>query len=484
MTEPKTRAERTDYTETSSYADVLEFLEVLKTTSKRPLKVETLAVSTEGRSIPLAVLGTPGPGKLTVYIQANIHAGEVEGKEAALMLLRDLPTKLLDRLFLVVAPIYNADGNEKWGDGRKNRAHQDGPARVGVRTNGQGLDLNRDCIKAESPEMRGVLKNVYARYDPDVVFDLHTTNGTRHGWSLTYAPPTHPSTPEGVLRYCRDLLLPEVRKTLKKQRGWELFDYGNTERRTTDPASEQIWATFGEEGRYVTNYAGLRGSLAILSEAVSFLPFKFRVESTYVFVFAILEVLARDSQKIQRLRESYKLPEELGIRFSMSSRGIEAIPLEKPRPESEIDHTKAPTVLETVKIPVFDRWTPTRTARVPRFYGIPGNLFPVVALLRRHGIVLQPVRSAWQGKAEVFQVQDRAQGLVFQGHRLNQLKGTWASSDATLPPGSFLAPTNQPLGRLLFHLLEPECLDGVAAWNFLDDALKVGQPYPILKLLP
>ncbi len=477
MTEPKTRAERTDYAETSSHADVLEFLSALKNSS-RPLNLESLAISAEGRDVPLALLGSPGPGKLTVYVQANIHAGEVEGKEAALMLLRDLPAKLLEKLFLVIAPIYNADGNEKLGDGLKNRSHQDGPARVGVRANGQGLDLNRDCIKAESPEMRGVLKNVYARHNPDVVFDLHTTNGTRHGWSLTYAPPTHPSTPPDVLSYCRDSLLPEARKTLRKRHGWELFDYGNAERRE----EKQVWATFGEEGRYVTNYAGLRGSLAILSEAVSFLPFKFRVESTYEFVLALLEILARDVRKIQKFRQDYALPKELGVRFIMASRGIEAIPLEKPRPESEINHTKAPTQMETVKLPVFDRWTPTRSAPVPKFYGIPGDLFTVISLLRRHGIELQPVRAAWQGKVSVFRVQDRAQGLVFQGHRLNQLEGTWENLDAALAPGSFLAPTNQPLGRLLFHLLEPECLDGVAAWNFLDDSLKVNQPYPIFKV--
>jgi hypothetical protein len=372
-------------------------------------------------------------------------------------LLRDCPKRLLERLTLVVAPIYNADGNEKWGEGIRNRPHQDGPAQVGVRPNGQGLDLNRDCIKAESPEMRGVLKNVYDALNPDVVFDLHTTNGTRHGWQLTYAPPTHPNTPEAVLSYSRDQLLPEVRKRLRKSHGWELFDYGNAE--PLPSTRERVWATFGEEGRYVTNYAGLRGSVAILSEAVSFLPFRFRVESTYRFVLETLEVL------------------------EMASRGIESVPLERPRPESEIDHTKAPTALETVKLPIYDRWKPIKLARVPKFYAIPGERHGAVSLLRRHGIALEPLRRGWKGRAEVFTLAERVAAREFQGHRLLRLEGRSESRpEVELAPGSFLAPTDQPLGRLLFHLLEPECLDGLAAWNFLDDALIPGQPYPILKI--
>jgi hypothetical protein len=473
-----TRAEATNYQETSSHADTIAFLKALP-----KIKLTSLATSTEGREIPLAVLGEPGPEKLIVYLQANIHAGEVEGKEAMLMLLRDLsqrdPKKLLERLVLVVCPIYNADGNEKWGEGRRNRPSQDGPPKIGVRPNGQNLDLNRDCIKAKSPEMRGVLKNVYAAWSPDVVFDLHTTNGTRHGWQLTYAPPTHPNTPAAVLRYCRDALLPEVRAALLKTHDWKLFDYGNTEKR----GSETVWATFGEEGRYVTNYAGLRGSLAILSEAVSFLPFRFRVESTYQFVLKTLELLARDATKIRAIRKSFSLPANLGVRFAMASRGVEPVVLEIPRPESEIDHTKAPTAFETHTMPIFDRWTFTKTARVPRYYGIPKALGSVIALLRRHGVDLEPLRAEWRGPAEVFTITENAASPPFQNHKLLRLEGNWATSNATLPIGSVKISTRQPLGALIFHLLEPESLDGAVAWNFIDDeALAIGQSYPIVKI--
>ena len=476
---PLTRAEATDYRETSAHADVLAFLDALKA-SGAPLRLESLGRSSEGREIPLVIAGT---GPLVVYVQANIHAGEVEGKEAALMLLRDLlskdPKKLLQKLTLLVAPIYNADGNEKWGDGRVNRGHQDGPARVGVRANGQGLDLNRDCIKAESPEMRGVLEKVYNACSPDVVLDLHTTNGTRHGFDLTDAPPLHPNTSPGVLAYSRDELLPGVHRKLFKERGWKLFDYGNAERRGT----ETVWASFGEEGRYVTNYAGLRGAVGILSEAVSFLPFKFRVETTYRFVEATLEAVAKDAGKIRALRAERVLPKELGVRFELASRGKgEEIRLEVPRPEAQIDQTKAPTEWETKRLPVWDRFAPTRTARVPKFYLVPKSLGPAIALLRRHGIPLERLPQEWNGKVEVFTVAERVQAPTFQGHRLNRLEGGWATQEISLPAGTLKVPTGGPLGRLAFHLLEPESLDGLAAWNFLDDSLAVGAAYPIVKV--
>ncbi len=160
---PQTRAERTDYRETSHYEDVLHFLENLQAKGA-PISVQFIGVSTQGRKIPLVIAARPpvaGPtearlnGKPVVYVQANIHAGEVEGKEAVLMLLRELARKpeggLLDEIVLLVTPIYNIDGNEKWGSWQNNRRSQNKPEVVGIRTNGQGFDLNRDGMKAESP---------------------------------------------------------------------------------------------------------------------------------------------------------------------------------------------------------------------------------------------------------------------------------------------------------------------------------------------
>ena len=188
----QTRPERTNWTETSSHADVLGFLDSLRLRGA-DLQVGELGKSPEGKTIPYVLASRPlvtdpaaahRSGKPVVLIQANIHAGEVEGKEAAQMLLRDLtlgPLKpLLDSVILIVVPIYNSDGNDHWAAGEVNRPGQNGPAVVGMRANGQGLDLNRDYVKAEAPETRASLA-MFAAWDPDVFVDLHTTDGSYHG---------------------------------------------------------------------------------------------------------------------------------------------------------------------------------------------------------------------------------------------------------------------------------------------------------------
>ena len=167
---PVTRAETSNYAETSHYSDVVSYLRQLQAAGA-PISVQEIGTSTAGKAMPLVIASYPpvsSPaearrlGKPIVYIQANIHAGEVEGKEAAMIILRRLsqdgPKGLLGKIVLLVTPIYNIDGNEQFGPVSINRPEQDGLALVGHRANGQGLDLNRDAIKAEAPETRAVLE--------------------------------------------------------------------------------------------------------------------------------------------------------------------------------------------------------------------------------------------------------------------------------------------------------------------------------------
>jgi hypothetical protein len=493
---PATRAERSEYRETSRHADVVEFLDRL--VAKQALvQVRTIGTSAGGREFPLAKVARPmvgsaakarRAGRVVVYIQANIHAGEVEGKEAALMLLRALAQKpddpLLDRLVLLVAPIYNVDGNEALSLGATKRPSQDGPEQVGDRTSGEGLDLNRDGMKAEARETRAVLREVYNAWDPDVMLDLHTTNGTRHGFHLTYSPPLNPDTDAGVVRYARDELLTSVRDRLGRERGLRLFDYGNVETR----GGERGWYTFGGEGRYVTNYVGLRGRIAVLSEAASFLPFRTRVETTLAFVRAVLDQVARDAEKVRALtraadtRWTEQRAGAVGLRLVPESRGRAPVPLEDLPAGKVIDHHKAPEKLVDTWLPIYDRFRATRTTAVPPAYLIPEDLTAVVALLKRHGARVERLTAEWKGEAETFDV---AEVIVaparFQGARLTRLEGRFTTRAAVMPAGTFVVPTNQPLGTLIAHLLEPESLDGAAAWGFLDGKLAVNSPYPILK---
>jgi len=502
QTWPQTRAEKSNYNETSHYSDVISFLRDLQKAGA-PISVQMLGKSTDGKEMPLAIASFPpvsSPaearrlGKPIVYIQANIHAGEVEGKEAALAILRRLsqagPDGLLGKIVLLVTPIYNIDGNEKFGPVAVNRPEQDGPAMVGVRPNGQGLDLNRDAIKAESPETRGVLEHVYNTWDPDVMMDLHTTDGTRHGWELTYAPPMNPNTDKDVMHFSRDVLLPTIRKELHEKFGMLTFDYGNVEGQRGQKG--RAWYTYGQEGRYCTHYVGLRGRISILSEATTFIPFKDRVVGTDRFVTAILEYVASHAKQVVELTrkadarvvswglDPLKAP-ELGVRFDFGLRGEETVLLEHLE-KGASPGIGRPKLLDKVKMPIYDRFKVTRTSRFPAAYLLPADAREAIALLVRHGIVVEKLQEPWHGEAERFAIEKLTLARTFQGHRIADLEGKFDKQAVSVDQGSYLVRTAQPLGVLAFHLLEPESLDGIAAWGFLGAELTDKKPYPILKL--
>src|SRR5439155_11461823 len=187
---------------------------------------------------PLVILADPPvatpeearqANKLVIYAQGNIHAGEVDGKEALLMLARDLATAkekpLLKNLIVLIAPIFNADGNERFS--KTNRPGQVGPEEgMGIRHNAQGLDLNRNFVKLESPEVRALV-SLLNQWDPAVVIDTHTTNGSYHRYTITYEGPRNPAGDPRITTLVRDELLPDVSRRLEQYSGYKSYFYGN-----------------------------------------------------------------------------------------------------------------------------------------------------------------------------------------------------------------------------------------------------------------
>src|SRR5262249_46927368 len=257
-----TVAEKSNYQATSRHADVVDFCQRLAKASPA-VRVSELGTSFEGRKLPLLILADPPvaiaeeaarAGKMVVYLQGNIHAGEVDGKEALLMLAREIATgkdrKLLKDLIIVICPIFNADGNEKMS--KTNRPGQIGPAEgMGVRVNAQGLDLNRDFVKLETPEVRALVRFMN-RWSPAVVIDCHTTNGSYHRYTLTYEGPRVLAGERSIIDYVEQKLFPQVGKKLESKSGYKSFYYGNFSRDRT------LWETVPATPRYGTLYAGLR----------------------------------------------------------------------------------------------------------------------------------------------------------------------------------------------------------------------------------
>jgi hypothetical protein len=515
----RTRAEITNYEETSTYADVQRIIAGLVSSS--PLvHTESFGTTEEGRDMPLMVISEPKVatpeaarklGRPLVFVQANIHAGEVEGKEAILMLARRLVSgdlrPLATQLVILIAPDYNADGNEKVNV--MNRTSQYGPVGgVGTRENGKGLDLNRDYMKLDSLEARALV-GLMNKWDPHVLVDLHTTNGSYHANHLTYSPILNPNADDRLIAFSRDRLLPDIRKVMLDKHKWRTYYYGNfapeggggRESSRVDPANPgtTTWRTFDHRPRFGNNYAGLRNRIAILSEAYSYLDFKGRVEVTEDFVEEIWRSAAANAKAIISLttqadRQFTAPPNaravELGVDFE-----IRALPekvgifvgdvTKAPNPRSGREMLAMTEMAVPVAMKDYGVFAATRSLPMPKGWLIPTNprVTAAVERLRWHGVKVQEITTPAQVSVERFSISDYTRAdRPFQGHREARLKGTFEKAQLSVAPGALFVPADQPLARLAFYLLEPETDDGLVTWNILEEGLAAGQTYPIYRV--
>jgi hypothetical protein len=521
----RTRAELTNYEETSRYEDVVSFVGELQTRTPL-LRVESFGRSEEGRDLPLLIFSNPpaaapretrAGGKPVVFVMANIHAGEVEGKEAMLGLARRLALgdlrPLLDRLVILVAPIYNADGNERISP--DNRGEQHGPVGgVGTRENARGLDLNRDYMKLESAEARALV-GLFNRWDPHLTVDLHTTNGSYHGYHLTYAPTLNPNADARLVAFERSKLLPAVTRAMLRRHKFRTYFYGNFATKESPnyeverfaakhEGKEKIWRTFDHRPRFGNNYAGLRNRLTVLSEAYSYLDFRRRVAVTEAFVEEILKYSAAHADEIAALVKrvdedavrrglgaATRAPSELGVEFEIKPlpRPVEILVGAVEKKKNPRSGRQMTAMLEgqftPALMPDYGLFEVKRRVAVPRAYVFrnePG-LQVVVEKLQAHGVAVEELTAPLSAEVESFTLTSVSRAArEFQGHRAVSLKGRAKAEAVTFPAGSYLVRMAQPLSTLAFYLLEAESDDGLAAWNFLDAYLEKGGAYPIYKV--
>ena len=521
MPSPATRAERTGFCETTPYEEAMAFLDTIqrRAAPNRIMRLTRLGTSPRGRPLMMvtacarssrnadscAAPMAPGRRRPVVMLQANIHAGEVEGKEAVLALLRTVVTEarpnLLDSLTLVVVPIYNADGNEALGPQSRNRGAQLGPAVIGERANGDGLDLNRDYIKAEAPETRAMLPNL-VNGSVDVFVDLHTTNGSYHGYHLTWSPSLHPGAP--LARFTSDTLLAAIRRRLWKQ-GVKTYPYGNFSnsfaREVSLDAQKEGWFTYDSRPRFGTNYFGLTGGVAILSEAYSHDPFALRVRSTAAFLRELLGTVGADPTILARVNATRRalatgtaangivLETQLTRRPFRDSVIVEVLEAD---PDSLGAEPGVPLGIRRTgrfvpqDMPVVDRFEVTRGATVPAGgWLIEAGDTTLLALLTRHGVMVRPrLGTARPVDVERFQLDSVERiGRAFQGHREVRVLGRWVRA-RTIPAADWLwVPATQRQLLVAAQLLEPQSNDGATTWNLFDDRLLMGKYHPVMRVV-
>jgi len=509
---PLTKAEASDYAATSLYTDVADFIQKLQKLSHR-IRVETLGISAEGRKIPLLVIGDPVPSapkdlayddRIVVYIQANIHAGEVEGKEAALMLARDLGLidnpSYLDKIVVLIAPIFNPDGNEKISP--DNRRNQVGPEQgVGVRTNGLNLDLNRDGMKLESPEVLGLVKNVMLRWDPAVLLDSHTHNGSYHEEVVTWVWALNPNGDTSLVRYMSDRVRPAINKILKEKYNTLCIPHGDF---MDFREPEKGWRPLDPQPRYLSNYFGLRNRLGILNENYPYADFKARVTGAYHLFHALLEYCHDNKDEIETLiKEADKRTVQSGlvptdedqfgvdydVRPIKDKITIHGYVMEQYEAEGGRMRVRRTEKTQTYTMPFFAEFFAKRSVRLPFGYLIPTPVPEVEAKLLQHGITVEKLTQPVKLIVESFKVTElKGQERPYQGHRLSSVNGEYAEEEMDFPAGTLFIPMAQPLGKVAAYLLEPESDDGFLVWNFFDRHLvpqwgRGQQVYPVYKLL-
>jgi len=529
---PLTRPEATHYTETSRYDDVIAFMKAMAAVSPQ-IHLTTYGHTFEGRPMPMAVIGAPdatpqaviATGKTRVFIQANIHAGEVEGKEAALWLLRSIAkderADWLRDVVLLISPIYNADGNERVNV--RNRNSQNGPVGgMGQRQNAQDLDLNRDATKLESPEARS-LARLLTRYDPHLSIDLHTTNGSDHGFFLTYEAPDNPNTSPGISNLLRNDLLPSVTRAVKAGHGWDFFYYGGASTRD----GERAW--YGDvelyKPRYTHTYFGIRNRLGILSETYAYATFEDRIKADYWFLEEILNYATKNGDVIRKTTAAADAESIIGtpqsvrgklVKLPAPVQAVLADVVDEPNPyvpdrpmRRRVDGSER---IETM--PHYGIVEPTETSLAPRAYVLPAGtgapttmaspapgmpprpvpspsarvMASVIDRLDAHGIRYFKTAREIPLKAERFRIESsRQEEQAFQGtHKLRELTGAWEATSQVVPAGSLVVPMDQPLARLAFILFDARSDDGLMAWNILDPLLGATPAptfYPVLRTM-
>ena len=501
---PQTRAEATSYKETSLHAHVMEFVAGLAARNDPRLAVSTFGTSPGGRDLPLCVLSahkikTPEEarrrGLPVVLIINGIHAGEVEGKESSMMLMRDLLDgrngDLLAELTLVVVPLFNPDGNDAIDPANRRLdlpklSGQLGPERVGTRVTAASINLNRDYLRQAAPEMRLLQSRVAQPWQPELTIDCHATNGSVHRYAMTYdVPHTVATGRDEPVAYMRTRMMPAVTAALAGQHqllaGW----YGNfveDERALdaqvdADPAAAvtEGWMTYTHHPRFGSNYRGLTSRLDLLLECYSYLPFADRVRTTYACLLEALRYTAGHRDEMVQLVAASQAPRDrMAIRYRLDAFDE---PIEVP--------TRTPRTLDgapsVARLRHFSKFVGTSVVDRPPAYVVSAD---VAAHLARHGLAVEPAPAEVDAEvATIAEIATEGGRKILESAKVGDVHVEWRRATRTVPAGSQIVRTDQPRAAIAVYLCEPESDDG-AVENGLVAAPAVGAEFPIWRAWP
>jgi hypothetical protein len=507
--------------ETPRYNATLEYCRQLDRGSSM-ITYTTFGKSAQGRELPLLILDRQGlsdpalihaAGRTILLIQACIHAGESDGKDAGLMLFRDLAitnlrsekqhtgvdisypaSKLLDNVSVIFIPIFNVDGHERFGP--FNRINQNGPKEMGWRTTAGNLNLNRDFLKADSPEMKAWL-NLFNQWMPDFFIDSHTTDGADYQYILTYLMEIYGDMDEGLTDWSKNSFIRQMEEHLNKG-GYPVFPYVGF-RNWHDPRSGLI--TEVAPPMLSQGYTALRNRPGLLIETHMLKPYDQRVNGTYECMLTTLEILNKESAKLKALirkadqfvsSDSF-LDTPFPLKFETrkdDSTMVDFLGVEYNIVKSDLSggdwfqYSHTPAVLH---IPYFSAATPVITTKLPCAYIIPAEWAMVIDRLKIHGIKVKELSHEATVQVTTCRFKNpKWQQNPYEGrHPLTNIEYDEITETRVFPAGSALVEVKQQAGRIIPHILEPNGNGSFVYWGFFDAAFEqkeYGESYVIEKM--
>lgn len=494
-----TPAELSNLTETPDYAATVSYLQKLVASSAL-LRMESIGKSPQGRDIwlikasmqPELIGKDKGKsGRPTLLVQAGIHSGEIDGKDAGLMLLRDIvhgdKQALLAQVDLLFIPILSVDAHER--KGKFNRMNQRGPVEQGWRSTAQNLNLHRDYAKADSLEMQAVLKAINS-YQPDLYMDVHVTDGEDYQYDITYGfnEPFASQSPNGA-SWLASVYRPALDQALSAAGhipGPLVF------------ALDPMDFAKGLQGststpRFSNGYGDVRHLPTILVENHSLKPYRQRVLGTYVLLEHSLQLLAQQGKALQLAKKADEnaRPQRQVLAFKAAEQP-DLIPFKGISYEiAHSDIINGPYVKWTGQpkeyeaLPVFWEKVPAVEVEVPKAYWIPPQYQDVITRLQHHGIQFSRLEKS--GKLELQQLSASSHELAsrsFEGRVGVKATFTPSWSEFALPAGSVRVSTDQPLGALAVALLQPEGPDSLFSWGFFHGMFERTEYFETYAMLP
>ncbi len=481
--------EKSDFKETPRYEETIRYCKKLAEASPY-VEYQTFGVSPQGRKLPLLVVNKNGlftaaavreTDQAVFYIQAGIHSGEIDGKDAGLMLIRDLVIHnkyphLLDHVTILFNPIFSVDGHERFGP--YNRANQNGPAEMGWRVTAQNLNLNRDYLKADTPEMQAMLR-LYNEWLPEFFADCHVTDGADYQYAVTYKIELHGIQNAGIIDWTRQNYLPPLQQKMQAS-GFPIIEYVSF-RTAHDPQSGM--ATWATPPRLSDGYTAIQNRPGLLIETHMFKDYKTRVTGTYEILKHTLEILNTEYKVLkQTIADADRLTASAAFRDkpltvvykpSPDSTMIDFLGFEYEKIKSDVSggdwyrfHSDKP---KTFRIPFFNKMEPDIKVNLPEAYIIPVEWRQVINRLKWHGIHFVRLKKAITITVDSYKFRDISWAKSpYEGRQTVSFKLEPLTEKRTFPAGSALIDMNQRTAKVIANILEPQARDSFVYWGFFN----------------